>query len=65
MDGAISVHSGKQSSKEDAIDTTDVDLKEILAIFRGVSTSRRVRKAFHLLLLFNTTSYDMISKYFY
>jgi hypothetical protein len=48
-----------------SINSTDVELKEILAIFLGVSTTRTVRKAFHLLLLFNTTSYKTISKYIF
>ena len=65
QDGTINVRSGKSSSSEDPIDSTDVELKEILAIFRGVSTTRTVRKAFHLLLLFNTTSYKTISKYIF
>ena len=65
QDGTITVRSGKKSSKEDPIDSTDVELKEILAIFRGVSTTRTVRKAFHLLLLFNTTSYKTICKYIF
>ncbi len=51
------------STLRKALDSSKLELKEILSLFRGVSTPSRVRKAFHIFLVFNHVQFGKIGKY--
>ena len=64
-DEEIQVHNSSSSSQVNGIDSTEIEIKEILALFRGVSTPQMVRKAMLLLFLFNNVKYNSIGKKLY
>jgi hypothetical protein len=50
------------STSRKALDSSKLEIQEILSLFRGVSTPSRVRKAFHIFLVFNHIQYGKIGK---
>jgi hypothetical protein len=63
-DESFQVHNASSTSHSNGMDSTDLELKEILAVFRGVSTPQNVRKGMLLMFLFNNVKFDSISKYY-
>lgn len=60
--GSHSSSDNTSSTSRKALDSSTLEVQEILSLFRGVSTPSRVCKAFHIFLVFNHIQYGKIGK---
>ena len=54
--------SGRRTNSSSSNNSSSLDFEEIFLIFRGVATPKETRQALRLMLVFNTRTFENISK---
>ena len=60
--GSSSSRTSRPLSSSSSINSSDMTFEDIFCIFRDVATPKETRQAVRLMLVFNTRTFDMISK---